>query len=454
MLRPASAVTRQTIGIGQMLMGALLIHLTGGRIETHFHVFGSLAFLAFYRDWRVLISASAVVAVDHFLRGAFWPQSVFGVLAPSQWRWVEHAGWVVFEDIFLIFACRQSVGEMRAIAERQAQLEATRDEIEDKVHQRTLELKLQTEVLQQTAERLRTGEERFRSLSAQSPIGIFETDSRGECTYTNTRWRQIAGLDEQGLLGDAWTKAVHPGDRTELLAEWAGAIREAREFSREFRILTPRNELRWVHLRANPMASASGEPTAFVGTVEDITERKRIENDLVKARDEALAAARAKAEFLANMSHEIRTPMNGVIGMTSLLLDTSLSLLQREFALTIRASAENLLTVINDILDFSRIEAGKLIFEVLDFDLLDTVEGTLDMLAERAQAKEIELISFVSPHVPLRHTRKSSSASSIRALASPRRRSGACFSRSARPTGPRPENMAEPAWGWLYPSSW
>ena len=89
-----------------MLMGALLIHLTGGRIETHFHVFGSLAFLAFYRDWRVLVPATIVVALDHLLRGIFWPQSVYGVLVASQWRWLEHAAWVIFEDIFLVVSCR------------------------------------------------------------------------------------------------------------------------------------------------------------------------------------------------------------------------------------------------------------------------------------------------------------------------------------------------------------
>ena len=88
-----------------MLMGALLIHLTGGRIETHFHVFGSLAFLAFYRDWRVLVPATVVVALDHMLRGIFWPQSVYGVLVASQWRWLEHAAWVIFEDVFLVVAC-------------------------------------------------------------------------------------------------------------------------------------------------------------------------------------------------------------------------------------------------------------------------------------------------------------------------------------------------------------
>jgi signal transduction histidine kinase/CheY-like chemotaxis protein len=140
LFRPGAALTRHTIAISQALMSALLIHLTGGRLETHFHVFGSLAFLAFYRDWKVLLSASLVVALDHLLRGVYWPQSVYGVLAAGQWRWLEHAGWVIFEDVFLIRSCLQSHAEMRAIAEREAQLETTNATIEQEVKQRTLEL--------------------------------------------------------------------------------------------------------------------------------------------------------------------------------------------------------------------------------------------------------------------------------------------------------------------------
>src|SRR5438093_6633206 len=117
-LRPGRPSTRFTIGVAQMLMGALLIHLTGGRIETHFHVFGSLAFLAFYRDWRVLIPATVVVALDHLVRGFFWPQSVYGVFVASQWRWLEHAAWVIFEDVILIVSIQRSVSEMKETAER------------------------------------------------------------------------------------------------------------------------------------------------------------------------------------------------------------------------------------------------------------------------------------------------------------------------------------------------
>jgi len=121
--RPGQPLTRHVIAASQMLSSALLIHLTGGRIETHFHVFGSLAFLAFYLDWKVIVTATVVVAADHFARGIFWPESVYGVANAEWWRFLEHAGWVVFEDIFLIWACLFSVRELDASAVAQASVE-------------------------------------------------------------------------------------------------------------------------------------------------------------------------------------------------------------------------------------------------------------------------------------------------------------------------------------------
>ena len=138
--RPRDAFTRHTVAVCQMLMSSLLIHLSGGRIETHFHVFGSLAFLAFYRDWRVLVPATIVVAADHALRGIYFPQSVFGILTASPWRWVEHACWVIFEDVILVKMCLQGIQEMWEIARRQASIEAITRGLEEKVHVRTLEL--------------------------------------------------------------------------------------------------------------------------------------------------------------------------------------------------------------------------------------------------------------------------------------------------------------------------
>jgi signal transduction histidine kinase len=135
-----------------MLYSALLIHLTGGRIETHFHVFGSLAFLAFYRDWRVFIPATAVVAVDHMLRAVFWPESVFGILVPSPWRAVEHSAWVLFEDVFLIWSCLISVKDLKVIAWSQAALESAHALVEEKVGERTSQLvERTTELEKQTS---------------------------------------------------------------------------------------------------------------------------------------------------------------------------------------------------------------------------------------------------------------------------------------------------------------
>ena len=138
---PARTITRHVIAISQMLMGALLIHLSGGRMEAHFHIFGSLAILAFYNDWLVLVTASVVVALDHALRGVYWPFSVYGTLTSSPWRWVEHVSWVIFEDIFLVRGCVQKVRQIRDIAVHQAEIEATRDKIEATVAVRTDELR-------------------------------------------------------------------------------------------------------------------------------------------------------------------------------------------------------------------------------------------------------------------------------------------------------------------------
>ncbi|MHA7630396.1 methyl-accepting chemotaxis protein [Corallococcus sp. M7] len=131
--RPGRASTRHVIAVGQALMSGLLVHLMGGRLETHFHIFGSLALLSFYRDWRVLLTFSGVVVADLFLRGSLWPESIFGVHAHETWRWLEHAAWVAFEDVFLIASCVQGQRDLREAARREAQLELSRSAVEEQV---------------------------------------------------------------------------------------------------------------------------------------------------------------------------------------------------------------------------------------------------------------------------------------------------------------------------------
>jgi two-component system sensor histidine kinase HydH len=122
--KPGWVGTRHVIAVSQMLWSALLIHLTGGRIETHFHIFVSLAFLAFYIDWPVLVTATLVVVADHLVRGFLYPESVYGIVNPEWWRFLEHAFWVVFEDIVLVWSCVSGSKAMKESARRQVEVEA------------------------------------------------------------------------------------------------------------------------------------------------------------------------------------------------------------------------------------------------------------------------------------------------------------------------------------------
>jgi len=275
---PGRVFTRHSIAVGQLLTSGLLIHLTGDSIETHFHVFGSLVFLAFYRDWRVLLSASVITVIDHISGGIYWPHSLFGVLAASHWRWLDHAGWVVFADVFFIHSCLQGVKDLRIVAERQAELE-----------ERTQELK--------------TSEERFRSLSACSPMGIFQTDAAGACTYTNRRWQEITGLDLQQGLGNGWSRCIHPMDREAVFQSWSEAASSGTEFSREFRVLTAEGQLCWVDARSRALFLEEGTLVGHVGTVEDITDRKRAEQHL--AAQHATTRVLAEAVTLSEATPRI-----------------------------------------------------------------------------------------------------------------------------------------------------
>ena len=158
----------------------------------------------------------------------------------------------------------------------------------------------------------------------------------------------------------------------------------------------------WATVTKVPIYNLNGAVTGVIGISRDVTQLKKAEEALEQARDEALESARVKSRFLANMSHEIRTPMYSITGMTGLLTDTRLTQEQREYVQSIRDSTETLLGIINDILDFSKIEAGKLSFEVIDFELRESIENTVEMLAEHAQRKDVELSCWIDAAVPNR----------------------------------------------------
>ena len=163
--QPGSELTRQVVAVSQVSWSALLIHLTTGRIETHFHIFGSLAFLAWYLDVRVLVTATALVIADHLARGYYWPQSVFGSASASNWRAIEHGAWVLFEDVFLMIWIHFGLRTLWGSALQQARLRHTNHLIETKVRDRTGELQAYANEMEAAQHTL---QEQARALSSQA----------------------------------------------------------------------------------------------------------------------------------------------------------------------------------------------------------------------------------------------------------------------------------------------
>ncbi len=264
---------------------------------------------------------------------------------------------------------------------------------------KTEEVKRQATQLAAVNANLRKSEEQFRSLSACSPVGIFLTDIEGNCTYTNPRYQVIYGITLEESLGEGWARAIHPDDREAVFSTWYACANEGREYSDEFRVQPPHEDIvRWVNARSSPMLSAQGELIGYVGTVEDITERKAAEEARAQiireqvARQEAEAANRVKDEFLATLSHELRTPLNSMLGWTQLLRSRKFDEKTTARALeTIERNAKLQAQLIEDILDVSRIIRGKLNLNICQVNLIPIVEAAIDTLRLAAVDKEIQL---------------------------------------------------------------
>jgi PAS domain S-box-containing protein len=270
-------LTRHVVAAGQMLMGALLIHLTGGRIETHFHVFGSLAILSFYRDWRVLVTATLVVTADHLVRGIFWPQSIFGVLYSPWWRPFEHAGWVLFEVTFLIIAVQKSISEMQQVAERQAKLEAMNETIERTVAERTVELSRENR-------QHRELQAHYSSLVEQLPAGIFRKDADGRFVYVNSWFCKLRSRVPNQILGKTAAELAQSEPDGRVIQLLRQGVDNHAEIMRTGKTIENLEEYRGKdgnsrHLKVvkSPVFGADGDIAGSQGVLMDITEQKHAE---------------------------------------------------------------------------------------------------------------------------------------------------------------------------------
>jgi len=265
---PAYALTHHVIAAGQMLMAGLLIHLTGGRVETHFLIFGSLAFLAFYRDWRILVTASLVTGLDHWARGMWWPQSIYGELWISPWRWIEHVWWVAFEDVFLIIACVRGQKDITAQCRRQADLEVANQLVEER------------------ASTLALNEQRYHFMADNMPQMVWTTNAAGQQDYGNQRWHAYTGLSQAAFSGSGWLRVIHPDDVDRCNTLWNTALASDKPFEIEYRMRRASDgAFRWHLARAMAMRDDDGNVLQWVGTCTDIDDARRTQAELRQAHE-------------------------------------------------------------------------------------------------------------------------------------------------------------------------
>ena len=243
--------------------------------------------------------------------------------------------------------------------------------------------------------------ERLSLATAVAEVGVWEWDVANSAMTWDDTMVKIYGfsLDKESPY-EQWRRAVYPEDLP--LAEGAlkKTLDEKGRATVDFRIIRPDGTVRHLSAAEGSVLDEAGNVSKIIGVNIDVTNRRKVETELQRAKDEAEAANRAKSEFLANMSHEIRTPMNGIMGMTELVLDTELDSEQREYLNLAKMSADSLLSLINDILDYSKIEAGKLEIDAIEFNLGDCLGDTMKTLSLRAHQKGLELAFEIEPNVP------------------------------------------------------
>ncbi|HTY54464.1 MAG TPA: PAS domain S-box protein, partial [Candidatus Binataceae bacterium] len=256
--------------------------------------------------------------------------------------------------------------------------------------------------LRDISERKRIEKERslLASIVDSSGDAIFSESPDMTITSWNAAAEALFGYSAAEIVGRSVALLVPLGGRAQLFQNFADLHKIGKSQHFESRGLHKDGSSIDVAITQSPIFDSTGRLTALSVIARDITERKRIEAELLEARDSALEAARLKSEFLANMSHEIRTPLNSIIGLTGLLLETELNREQCEFAHDVRESGETLLTLINEILDFSKLAAGRVTLEKVDFELSDTIASVTELVAEQVRRKQLEITVSIDAEVP------------------------------------------------------
>ncbi len=303
--RSRDTSTRYVVAIAQMLMSGLLVHLCGGRIEAHFHIFASLALLAFYRDNKLLWLSAAIIGADHLVRGIFWPRSVFGVdEALPALRALEHVAWVSLEVIALSFSNRRSHREMKGIVSRQIVLENTETVLEHQVANRTREL--------------RESEQKARKRFDNAPIGMYHCDSAGKLLSVNPAMANLLGYHSaEEMLEEIETLEQIQCRESTTTESWLEAVLENQGYRHR--------DSQWRHQNGTAipirestkvMPAVDGSHPGIEGIVEDLTEFRELEERYLHSRK-----VQAIGQLTTGIAHDFNTFLTSIVGFSDLIID-------------------------------------------------------------------------------------------------------------------------------------
>ncbi len=282
----------------------------------------------------------------------------------------------------------------RQLLHNREEIERHRHHLKEMVKERTQELRGAKNLAEEAEEKQRRQWDLLRIIMETIPNPLFYKDTEGKYTGCNAAFAEFVGRKRETIIG----RTVYDFAPRDLADQYTSMDQElfASPGTQSYVCAVMGGDGNFYDMAFNKatIAGRDGKVVGLVGILSDIT-------DLVKAREQAEIASQTKSRFLANMSHEIRTPMNGVIGMTTLLMETQLDEIQREFVETIRTSGESLLHVINDILDYSKIEAGKLQLRLHRFDLHSMLDDCIDILKIRAREKNLSFVCSADPRAPV-----------------------------------------------------
>ena len=256
-------------------------------------------------------------------------------------------------------------------------------------------------------DKLQASEIKFRAMADFIPQIIWTAGADGNLDYYNRQWYSFTGFEE-GRGGQNWISLLHEDEKEKATAAWLHSVKTGASYTAEYRFWNMHtNAFRWFMAKASPIKDECGNITKWFGFFTDIEEQKIVLNELLKAKEMAELSAKAaedaatfKQQFLSNMSHEIRTPLNSITGFTNVVLRTPLTDQQRQYIQSIKLSADMMLVLINDILDLAKVNAGKMTFEKVPFNLSENISAILHLFEIKLQDKNIELLRKFDQRIP------------------------------------------------------